>query len=281
MTRKLDLTGRKFGRLTVIAEDLAHYPGQTRWRCQCDCGRQTSVRACALNNPDDKTATRSCGCARYVDLEGKTFGRLTVLRKAPSRFGTCWTCRCECGSETVVRGIQLYKNKTTHCGCVTKERTLKTIPYTQTDAAYAAGFFDGEGCVMIWRSTGGQVDTAGRRHHRLVISVSQTHIGPLEWLMKRFGGTISFTKTTPDRPNFKDKWTWVLSNKRAAEFLRIIQPYLVLKAERVVIALKFQDTMMSPVSVGKRGWSKITPEKWDERETFRNEMMRLNKRGIA
>ena len=99
--------------------------------------------------------------------------------------------------------------------------------------------------------------------------------------MKRFGGTISFTKTTPDRPNFKDKWTWVLSNKRAAEFLRIIQPYLVLKAERVVIALKFQDTMMSPVSVGKRGWSKITPEKWDERETFRNEMMRLNKRGIA
>lgn len=53
-SRVLIATGRKFGRLTVLAED------ESRWRCVCDCGRKTVVSAGNLRSGN----TRSCGCLR-------------------------------------------------------------------------------------------------------------------------------------------------------------------------------------------------------------------------
>jgi hypothetical protein len=52
-----DLTGRRFGRLTVIARlDGRPIP----WACKCDCGAETTVRADHLRSG----AIRSCGCLR-------------------------------------------------------------------------------------------------------------------------------------------------------------------------------------------------------------------------
>ena len=54
-----DLTGQRFGRLTVGA-----YAGtrakRTMWHCHCDCGNETTVDRAALKSG----ATRSCGCFR-------------------------------------------------------------------------------------------------------------------------------------------------------------------------------------------------------------------------
>lgn len=63
MSRKLiDLTGQKFGRLTVIrrAEDHIQPNGKhaTKWLCKCDCGNYTTVLANSLKSGD----TTSCGC---------------------------------------------------------------------------------------------------------------------------------------------------------------------------------------------------------------------------
>ena len=64
MGRFVDLTGQKFGRLTVIerAEDYISPKGQhsTRWFCSCECGNPNLilVRAGALKNGN----TKSCGC---------------------------------------------------------------------------------------------------------------------------------------------------------------------------------------------------------------------------
>ena len=59
-----DLTGKKFGRLTVLqrAEDLITENGNrfTRWNCKCDCGNYTTVLASALTRSD--RPSRSCGC---------------------------------------------------------------------------------------------------------------------------------------------------------------------------------------------------------------------------
>ena len=58
MGKFIDLTGQKFGRLTVI--NRAENQGtQTRWRCQCECGKQKKVQSGALRRRD---GTRSCGC---------------------------------------------------------------------------------------------------------------------------------------------------------------------------------------------------------------------------
>lgn len=55
--RKLDLTGQRYGRLTVLgpAENIG---SRTAWLCRCDCGRETVVKTYHLRSGH----TKSCGC---------------------------------------------------------------------------------------------------------------------------------------------------------------------------------------------------------------------------
>lgn len=56
-----DLTGQKYGRLTVI-ERLFERSGylSSTWVCRCDCGNETRVFVGNLKNG----TSRSCGCLR-------------------------------------------------------------------------------------------------------------------------------------------------------------------------------------------------------------------------
>ena len=58
MRKRLDLTGQRFGRLTVLypAENLGV---KTAWVCRCDCGHEVVMRSNALRSGHSK----SCGCA--------------------------------------------------------------------------------------------------------------------------------------------------------------------------------------------------------------------------
>ena len=66
MPAKIDLVGKKFGRLVVIAEIEAHVTAggvrQLKWECQCECGKITEVVGRALTAGD----TKSCGCWKKV-----------------------------------------------------------------------------------------------------------------------------------------------------------------------------------------------------------------------
>jgi hypothetical protein len=53
MPRKIDLTGKRFGRWVVIA-----YAGRSRWSCVCDCGVHRVVDGNMLRRGESK----SCGC---------------------------------------------------------------------------------------------------------------------------------------------------------------------------------------------------------------------------
>lgn len=55
----------------------------------------------------------------FIDLAGKTFGRLTVLERAGSNKHkkALWKCTCSCGVITTVIGSSLTKGKSTSCGC--------------------------------------------------------------------------------------------------------------------------------------------------------------------
>jgi hypothetical protein len=55
--RREDLTGNKYGRLTVV--EFSHYSkGHSHWKCLCDCGNTIITRADGLKNGHGK----SCGC---------------------------------------------------------------------------------------------------------------------------------------------------------------------------------------------------------------------------
>jgi hypothetical protein len=55
----LDITGRRFGKLTAIYElPREGGRGPRRWMCRCDCGRERSARPTYLHSG----TIRSCGC---------------------------------------------------------------------------------------------------------------------------------------------------------------------------------------------------------------------------
>ena len=58
LNRVHDLTGQKFGRLTVIGVDTTKETRKTYWLCQCDCGKISSHRSDGLLSGRIK----SCGC---------------------------------------------------------------------------------------------------------------------------------------------------------------------------------------------------------------------------
>lgn len=53
-----DLTGQKFGRLTVLERSENSKTGKAKWLCKCDCGNEVSVMSTSLISG----RTKSCGC---------------------------------------------------------------------------------------------------------------------------------------------------------------------------------------------------------------------------
>ncbi|WP_412989927.1 AP2 domain-containing protein [Pediococcus siamensis] len=60
MSKLIDLTGQRFGRLVVMRRTGTAKNRNAKWLCQCDCGNQTVVDGYRLRNG----MTRSCGCLR-------------------------------------------------------------------------------------------------------------------------------------------------------------------------------------------------------------------------
>ena len=129
-----DLTGKKFNRLTVIERVRKENDKRTYWRCRCDCGNETIVRADQLTSG----STKSCRClndemaaalgkSNFIDLSGKRFGRLQVLSPAgKDKYDNYkWLCKCDCGKEKIETGKCLCSGMALSCGCLRIENTIK------------------------------------------------------------------------------------------------------------------------------------------------------------
>lgn len=95
MSHLKNLTGQRFGRLTVIgkAERPDGYKATNAWwECRCDCGNTVRVISTSLRNGD----STSCGCYRSEYWKE----RMTTHNKCYTRLGRIWynmreRCRCE------------------------------------------------------------------------------------------------------------------------------------------------------------------------------------------
>jgi hypothetical protein len=104
--------------------------------------------------------------------------------------------------------------------------------------AWAAGFFDGEGSVIVELSK----EKACRHGFRtsLHANVTQTSLPCLQLLLERFGGAIRTHNTkTPNGRRWSVSYVWVSRNKEAADFLTAIRPYSVVKQTQIDAALKY------------------------------------------
>jgi hypothetical protein len=68
MSKKLDVLGRKFGRLLVISRAGNSKSGDCTWNCQCDCGGLNSLVVSTASNLTTRKHV-SCGCYKRENAQ--------------------------------------------------------------------------------------------------------------------------------------------------------------------------------------------------------------------
>lgn len=132
----IDLTGKKFNRLTVL-EKLNKRGNEWYWKCKCDCGNICEVAGVSLRS----NRTKSCGCLKkesdrkpkgnVKDEIGNKYSHLTVIKRDGSnkRGQAKWLCQCDCGNPNLISvlGDNLRRGHTTSCGCDRRSKGEKKI----------------------------------------------------------------------------------------------------------------------------------------------------------
>lgn len=128
---------------------------------------------------------------------------------------------------------------------------------TEKNAAYFAGFFDGEGCIHI------------DNKHRLSITVSNTNERVIEMFSTIIGGTVKIRSRRNSKQ--RDITRWAVSGQRAMMFLEKMLPYLVVKREEAELAISYQKQFVYTSR-------KISPEMNADRESARQQLSDLKGR---
>lgn len=120
---RIDVVGKKFGRLTVV--DILWEYDRAKVVCKCDCGNDyIGVKADVVSNH-----TRSCGClqsentsvANTKDWTGHVsdYGIEFLVRDKMNKNGQwLWKCRCGiCGNTFIALPAKVNNGHITSCGC--------------------------------------------------------------------------------------------------------------------------------------------------------------------
>ena len=116
----------------------------------------------------------------------------------------------------------------------------------ETDIAWSAGFFEGEGSICL--------NDAGRW-----VSANQKDKAPLEKLQRLWGGTIKVFKTRLKGKNH-GLWQWSLYSKKALPFLKAILLYIPTPLRREEIEKYIEFYTLEARSKQRRqitDWAKI------------------------
>jgi len=112
----------------------------------------------------------------------------------------------------------------------------------QTDIAYAAGVFDGEGSIYIANI---------KRYKQLKVQMCNTNEQLINWFKEKFGGIVNGPYTRKHLQK-KPQWEWSISVSRGAEiFLRLIKDYCIEKKEKCQEGIDFCEKYKPRASVIK------------------------------
>lgn len=126
-----NITNQKFSKLYVVEQFKKN--NKCYCKCKCDCGNLAIVEYWNLVTGH----TSTCGCLlknkQYDNMIGTRFGKLVVkkLLYRDKNAHNHYLCRCDCGNEVDVLGVNLIYNQTKSCGCLKKKSSyMKKIPIT-------------------------------------------------------------------------------------------------------------------------------------------------------
>ena len=173
---------------------------------------------------------------------------------------------CEaCGRNFVVggrgRGLKSQRLCSDECQRLSRYRhggRAKDLP--STDAAWLAGFLDGEGSIMLHgRKTAVALRLTATNTHRPTLDHIEMLCGVGKVLWQ------SYRQSERHKPS-----GWWLANGEAAEtVIRQLLPYLVTKRLQAELAVSFQEKLRTPALKADRSWQAAALAR----------MRRLNRRG--
>jgi len=102
----------------------------------------------------------------------------------------------------------------------------------ETDSAYIAGFFDGEGCVGV------HTDSRNMKPY-LMIRANNTDRVNLQFLADKIGGHV---QKNPRSARRKPIYLWLACGVEAAMILSRLLPYLIDKKERAELGIECMTT---------------------------------------
>lgn len=77
------------------------------------------------------------------DLTGRVFGRLVVMGRSEDytqpltgKKSVKWSCKCSCGNNTSVRGVNLISGNTRSCGCLHREAARERRLLAEGEASF-------------------------------------------------------------------------------------------------------------------------------------------------
>ncbi len=136
--------------------------------------------------------------------------------------------------------------------------------------AYAAGFFDGEGCVHIAR----QKHAGSRLGHvfRLVVSLSQNHLHTLVDFQNLTGVEGRIYHRPRQGTTNRDWYCLTYDGKAAETLLELLHPFLLRKAAEALVGLQFQRDCHVKTHFGPKG---CPPDIWSRREGLYRKLRNL------
>jgi hypothetical protein len=112
----------------------------------------------------------------------------------------------------------------------------------ETDLAYAAGIIDGEGTILITHHKA--LPGRCQEGYRVVVEFGMCDATAPMWFLVTFGGRCKGYDRILHR-HCRMVYRWNQTDSKAAEFLRLILPYLKTKKAQAEIALEYQDLKRS------------------------------------
>jgi hypothetical protein len=125
-----DLSGKKFGKLTVVSLYPSVDSVRTYWKCKCDCGRERIVVGANLKAGYTKSCGKNKCRINFIDMTGKRIGKLIVLSQSSEKNKNKklkWLCKCDCGNELTIVGTRLRRGIPQSCGCDTYKRISQKL----------------------------------------------------------------------------------------------------------------------------------------------------------
>lgn len=142
------------------------------------------------------------------------------------------------------------------------------------DAAWAAGFLDGEGCIRIARRKPGN---DANNIYSLEVTVTQNCLRTLEHFQRVLGVKSSIYVFVGKGPIKSTIYGLTYRCTRALEMLRAVQPYLVRKRLEADVAIEFAER----ADFRRKGRRRHTVEEIALRESYYLKLRALKPRGPA